>query len=108
VAGEIPDVFPCGCCAGPEDDRCCCAAHQDVGARKLRRKCYGHGRKNVTVTGVKPGDVLPYYGHREVLRTEPSSNNATRIYYVDAGKEGRGDAFTNYWNGMTIVVERSN
>jgi len=32
----------CGCCVGPEDDRCVCHIHQDVRIGRPPRKCSLH------------------------------------------------------------------
>lgn len=32
----------CGCCSGPEADRCCCSIHQDVSRGLLPHKCSLH------------------------------------------------------------------
>lgn len=36
----------CGCCAGPENDRCCCVIHQDIPRGLRAHKCSLHGGSN--------------------------------------------------------------
>lgn len=37
------DVLSCGCCRGPENDRCCCHIHQDISRGLRAHKCSRHG-----------------------------------------------------------------
>jgi hypothetical protein len=37
-----PDVISCGCCRGPEEDRCICWNHQDVPHGRAPRVCSRH------------------------------------------------------------------
>ena len=36
------DQLTCGCCAGPEEDRCCCHIHQDIPRGLRAHKCSLH------------------------------------------------------------------
>lgn len=40
--GERGYQLTCGCCAGPENDRCCCHIHQDIPRGIWVKKCSLH------------------------------------------------------------------
>jgi hypothetical protein len=39
---ERGEMISCGCCRGPEDDRCCCHIHQDISMGRPAKKCSLH------------------------------------------------------------------
>lgn len=55
----------CGCCVGPESDRCCCHIHQDAPRGLMPRKCSIHDLRDEAPP--EPDDRAgcdPLYGER--------------------------------------------
>lgn len=66
----------CGCCVGPEDDRCCCHFHQDLRRGLRASKCSIHIRATA--------------GHE--VRSVPVHRLRARLTMIDDGNAGTGAA----------------
>ena len=77
----------CGCCRGPENDRCCCHIHQDIPRGLRAHKCSIH---NGEATCSQPGAHVP----------EHDNGNAQTMSDLDVWfYEDRGD-----WRAVAAIL----